>query len=58
MGYVLCLPVIVGAGLGPAMTAHFAVNVLLGMGLWRWMIPPEGRDAAEGLEDGEGPQRG
>lgn len=39
MGYVLCLPVIVGAGLWPAITAHFLVNALLGLGLWKWMIP-------------------
>ncbi len=41
MGYVLCLPVIVGAGLWPAIAAHFLVNALLGFGLWRWMVPPE-----------------
>ncbi len=39
MGYVLCLPVIVGAGLWPAVVAHFLVNALLGLGLWKWMIP-------------------
>ncbi|MGD2153141.1 MAG: CPBP family intramembrane metalloprotease [Gemmatimonadales bacterium] len=39
MGYVLCLPVIVGAGLWPAISAHFLVNALLGLGMWRWMIP-------------------
>ncbi|UCC72514.1 MAG: CPBP family intramembrane metalloprotease [Gemmatimonadota bacterium] len=38
MGYVLCLPVIVGAGLWPSITAHFLVNALLGLGLWKWMI--------------------
>jgi hypothetical protein len=41
MGYVLCLPVIVGAGLWPAVGAHFLVNVLLGLGLWKWMIPAD-----------------
>jgi len=41
MGYVLTLPVIVGAGLWPAMAAHFLVNALLGFGLWKWMIPAE-----------------
>ncbi len=41
MGYVLCLPVIVGAGLWPAVVAHFLVNALLGLGLWRWMIPAD-----------------
>ena len=43
MGYVLCLPVVVGAGLLPAMAAHFLVNALLGFGVWRWMVPPENR---------------
>jgi hypothetical protein len=43
MGYVLCLPVIVGAGLWPAVVAHFLVNALLGLGLWKWMIPVEDR---------------
>jgi membrane protease YdiL (CAAX protease family) len=43
MGYVLCLPVVVGAGLLPAMTAHFLVNALLGFGVWKWMIPSENR---------------
>lgn len=41
MGYVLCLPVVVGAGLWPAIAAHFLVNALLGFGIWRWMVPPE-----------------
>jgi hypothetical protein len=41
MGYVLCLPVIVGAGLWPAVVAHFLVNALLGLGLWKWMIPAD-----------------
>lgn len=40
MGYVLALPVVVGAGLWPAMAAHFLVNAALGLGLWRWMLPP------------------
>lgn len=43
MGYVLCLPVVVGAGLLPAMAAHFLVNALLGFGVWKWMVPPENR---------------
>ena len=43
MGYVLCLPVIVGAGLWPSIAAHALVNVLLGLWFWRWMIPPEQR---------------
>ncbi|UCF19071.1 MAG: CPBP family intramembrane metalloprotease [Gemmatimonadota bacterium] len=41
MGYVLCLPVILGAGLWPAIAAHSLVNVLLGLGLWKWMVPEE-----------------
>jgi hypothetical protein len=41
MGYVLCLPVIVGAGLWPAVSAHFLVNALLGLGLWKWIIPAD-----------------
>lgn len=43
MGYVLCLPVVVGAGLLPAMAAHFLVNALLGFGVWKWMVPAENR---------------
>jgi membrane protease YdiL (CAAX protease family) len=43
MGYMLCLPVVVGAGLLPAMAAHFLVNALLGFGLWKWMVPPDKR---------------
>lgn len=43
MGYLLCLPVVVGAGLLPAMAAHLLVDVLLGLGLWRWMVPAEKR---------------
>lgn len=39
MGYLLSLPVIMGAGLWPAIAAHFLVNALLGFGLWKWMIP-------------------
>ncbi len=49
MGFVLCLPVVVGAGLWPAVTAHFLVNAVLGFGMWKWMVPveqrlPEARD--------------
>lgn len=43
MGYLLCLPVVVGAGLVPAMAAHFLVNAILGFGVWKWMVPPENR---------------
>ncbi len=39
MGYLLSTPVIVGAGLWPAVTAHFLVNALLGLGLWKWIVP-------------------
>ena len=39
MGYLLCVPVVVGVGLWPAVVAHFLVNLLLGFGLWKWMIP-------------------
>ncbi len=45
MGYVLCLPVIVGAGLWPAVAAHFLVNALLGLGLWKSMIPADQRES-------------
>jgi membrane protease YdiL (CAAX protease family) len=45
MGFVLCLPVVAGAGLWPAITAHFLVNALLGLGLWKMMIPREARAA-------------
>ncbi len=41
MGYLFCLPVITGAGLWPAIVGHFLVNALLGMGLWKLMIPPQ-----------------
>ncbi len=41
MGYVLCIPVVVGAGLWPSIVAHFLVNALLGLGLWKWMVPAE-----------------
>jgi hypothetical protein len=43
MGYLFCLPVITGAGLWPAIVGHFLVNALLGLGLWRLMIPPSER---------------
>lgn len=51
MGYVLCLPVIVGAGLWPSIVAHYLVNVLLGLGLWKLMISPEAK-ADAGSHDG------
>jgi hypothetical protein len=44
MGYLFCLPVITGAGLLPAIVGHFLVNALLGLGAWKWMVPPEGRE--------------
>ncbi len=47
MGFVLCVPVVVGAGLWPAIVAHFLVNALLGLGLWKLMVPPEARVAEE-----------
>lgn len=39
MGFLLCLPVVAGVGLWPAMLAHFAVNAILGLGGWRWFLP-------------------
>lgn len=39
MGMVLTLPVILGAGLWPSIAAHFLVDALLGLWLWKWMIP-------------------
>jgi hypothetical protein len=47
MGYVFCLPVVTGAGLLPAMAGHFLVNALLGLGLWKWLLPP-GQEVPEG----------
>jgi hypothetical protein len=43
MGYLFCLPVITGAGLWPAIVGHFLVDALLGLGLWKVMIPPNER---------------
>ena len=51
MGYVLCLPVIVGVGLWPAIAAHSLVNVLLGLGLWKWMVPEEEWRRVTGTSD-------
>ena len=39
IGMVLTLPVILGAGLWPSIAAHFLVDALLGLWLWKWMIP-------------------
>lgn len=39
MGFVLSLPVVTGAGLWPAMIAHFLVDAALGLGAWRWIVP-------------------
>lgn len=39
MGFVLSLPVISGAGLWPAMIAHFLVDAAAGLGAWRWIVP-------------------
>lgn len=38
LGYLFALPVIAGAGLWPAITAHFLMDTLLGLGLWKWMM--------------------
>jgi hypothetical protein len=43
MGYLFCLPVVLGAGLWPAMAGHFLVNALLGLGVWKLMIPADHR---------------
>jgi membrane protease YdiL (CAAX protease family) len=51
MGFVLCLPVIAGAGLWPAIVAHAAVNALLGLGLWKLMVPPDKRILGDPLAD-------
>ncbi|NIR46372.1 MAG: CPBP family intramembrane metalloprotease [Gemmatimonadetes bacterium] len=53
MGYVLCLPVIVGAGLWPSITAHFLVNALLGLGLWKLMVSSEEMAALASEEESE-----
>lgn len=39
MGYLFCVPVVTGAGLWPAIVGHVLVNLLLGLGLWRLMVP-------------------
>ncbi len=39
MGMVLTLPIILGAGLWPGIVAHFLVDAMLGLGLWRLMVP-------------------
>jgi membrane protease YdiL (CAAX protease family) len=55
MGFVLCLPVVVGAGLWPAIVAHALVNALLGLGLWKLMVPPEKRVLGDPVPgDGDG----
>ncbi len=46
LGYLFALPVIAGAGLWPAITAHFLMDALLGLGLWKWMTS-EGQLATE-----------
>lgn len=52
MGYALSVPVIVGAGILPAMLSHFLVNVLLGLWLWRWLVPyPQALDNTDVPED-------
>jgi hypothetical protein len=43
MGYLLSLPVVTGAGLWPAIVGHVLVDALLGLGLWKLMLPPDGR---------------
>ncbi len=41
MGYLFCVPVVTGVGLWPAIAAHVLVNVALGLGLWKLMVPPQ-----------------
>ena len=41
MGLVLTLPVIMGAGLWPSIAGHFLIDVLLGFGAWRLLIPAD-----------------
>lgn len=47
MGYVFCLPVVTGAGLWPAMAGHFLVNAVLGLGLWKYMVPEDERPVSQ-----------
>lgn len=58
LGLVLALPVVLTGSLYPAVVAHFWINVIIGLGGWRWLMETDG--PAEGprpVGDGAGDRR-
>ena len=51
LGLLLAAPVAVTGSLFPAIAAHFGINVIIGLGGWRWLAPGAG---PEPPEDGSG----
>lgn len=40
LGVLLAVPVVFTGSLFPAAVAHFWINVAIGLGGWRWLLPP------------------
>lgn len=47
LGVLLAAPVVRTGSLLPAVAAHFGINVLIGLGGWRWLAPGVGRSEPE-----------
>lgn len=54
LGLLLALPVVATGSLAPAMAAHFGINVVVGLGGWRWLAPEAG-PRPPGARGGSGP---
>lgn len=44
LGVLLALPVVLTGSLYPAVVAHFWINLAIGLGGWRSLVPPEQRE--------------
>ena len=42
LGFVLAVPVILTGSLFPAVVAHFWINVIIGLGGWKWLVETDG----------------
>lgn len=53
LGLLLAAPVAATGSLFPAVAAHFWINVIIGLGGWKWLAPGAGPEPPEAEADGD-----
>lgn len=57
LGFALAIPVVLTGSLFPAVVGHFWINVIIGLGGWRWFIETDGPvEPVPSLDDEAGPE--